>query len=80
MGPKRHKKAHKHRSSRVDETVETLNSVFQITYEPAAGEEPRRLTAFAGFNVNGFYYKIWDADTLEILKTWPTTATTRGGM
>ena len=80
MAPKRHHKARKHRSSKVDETIETLNSVFQITYEPAADEPPRRLAAFAGFNVNGFYYKIWDADTQEILKTWPTSAYTRGGM
>ena len=29
--------------------------------------------------MNGFYYKIWDADTYEILKVWPETAYTRGG-
>eukprot|EP00497_Spongosphaera_streptacantha_P005410 TRINITY_DN63_c0_g1_i1.p2 TRINITY_DN63_c0_g1~~TRINITY_DN63_c0_g1_i1.p2 ORF type:complete len:73 (-),score=3.29 TRINITY_DN63_c0_g1_i1:858-1076(-) len=54
--------------------------MFQVVYEPEDGEPPRRLTVFAGFNVNGFFYKIFDTDTLEILKTWPSTAATTGGM
>jgi len=54
--------------------------MFQITYEPPVGDAPRRLTAYAGFNVNGFFYKIWDTDTLEVLKVFPETASVEGGM
>jgi hypothetical protein len=51
--------------------TEKLNTVWQVTYEPQPGEVPRRLTVFVGFNINGFFYKIFDTDTYEILKLYP---------